>query len=40
VAADPSIIRTPDGVFYLYATQDDWGDGGVGITYLFLNPAI
>jgi arabinan endo-1,5-alpha-L-arabinosidase len=27
VAADPSIIRTPEGIFYLYATQDDWGDG-------------
>lgn len=27
VAADPSIIRAPDGSFYLYATQDDWGDG-------------
>lgn len=27
VAADPSIIRTPEGTFYLYATQDDWGEG-------------
>ena len=27
VAADPSIIRAPDGSFYLYATQDDWDDG-------------
>ncbi len=27
VAADPSVIRTEDGTFYLYATQDDWGDG-------------
>ena len=27
VAADPSIIRAPDGTFYLYATQDDWGEG-------------
>lgn len=25
VAADPSIIRAPDGNFYLYATQDHWG---------------
>ena len=27
VAADPSIIRSPNGTFYLYATQDDWADG-------------
>ena len=27
VAADPSLIRAPDGTFYLYATQDDWGEG-------------
>lgn len=27
VAADPSVIRAPDGTFYLYATQDDWADG-------------
>ena len=27
VAADPSVIRTEDGTFYLYATQDDWADG-------------
>lgn len=27
VAADPSVIRAADGVFYLYATQDNWGDG-------------
>lgn len=27
VAADPHVIRAPDGTFYLYATQDDWGDG-------------
>lgn len=33
VAADPSIIRAPDGTFYLYATQDDWGDGN-GSHYL------
>jgi arabinan endo-1,5-alpha-L-arabinosidase len=26
VAADPSVIRAKDGTFYLYATQDDWGD--------------
>lgn len=25
--ADPSVIRTPEGIFYAYATQDDWGDG-------------
>ena len=24
VAADPSLIRAPDGAFYLYATQDKW----------------
>lgn len=28
VAADPDVVRAPDGRFYLYATQDDWGDGG------------
>ncbi len=27
VAADPTIIRAPDGSFYLYATQDNWADG-------------
>lgn len=27
VAADPSVVRGPDGRFYLYATNDDWGDG-------------
>ena len=27
VAADPSVLRAPDGTFYLYATQDDWADG-------------
>lgn len=27
VAADPDVVRAPDGTFYLYATQDDWGDG-------------
>jgi arabinan endo-1,5-alpha-L-arabinosidase len=26
VAADPDIIRTEDGTFYLYATQDNWAD--------------
>lgn len=24
VAADPDVIRAPDGTFYLYATQDKW----------------
>src|SRR5699024_5506569 len=24
VAADPSVVRAPDGTFYLYATADDW----------------
>ncbi len=28
VAADPSVIRADDGTFYLFATQDDWADGG------------
>jgi arabinan endo-1,5-alpha-L-arabinosidase len=27
VAADPDVIRAEDGTFYLFATQDDWGDG-------------
>lgn len=27
VAADPSVIRAPDGTWYLYATQDRWDDG-------------
>ncbi|MGW0023769.1 family 43 glycosylhydrolase [Rhodococcus sp. CX] len=27
VAADPSVLRAPDGTFYLYSTADDWGDG-------------
>src|SRR5690606_12029294 len=27
VAADPSLIRAPDGTWYLYATQDRWDDG-------------
>ena len=27
VAADPSVMRAPDGTYYLYATQDDWADG-------------
>jgi len=27
VAADPDVLRALDGTFYLYATQDDWGDG-------------
>ncbi len=33
VAADPSVIRAPDGTFYLFATQDDWADGN-GSHYL------
>ncbi len=28
IAADPSVVRAPDGTFYLYATSDDWQDGG------------
>ena len=28
VAADPDVIRAPDGTFYLYATQDNWADNG------------
>lgn len=27
VAADPSIIRTSDGTYYLYATEDTWDNG-------------
>lgn len=27
VAADPSVVRAPDGTFYLVATQDRWPDG-------------
>lgn len=27
VFADPTVLRTDEGVFYAYATQDDWGDG-------------
>jgi len=27
VAADPSVVRAADGTYYLFATQDDWGDG-------------
>ncbi|QIX48656.1 family 43 glycosylhydrolase [Rhodococcus sp. DMU1] len=27
VAADPSIVRAPDGAYYMYTTGDDWGDG-------------
>src|SRR5690625_1602023 len=27
ILADPSVIRTEDGWFYAYGTQDDWGDG-------------
>lgn len=28
VAADPSVVRAGDGTYYLFATQDDWADGG------------
>ncbi len=28
VAADPSVVRGADGAYYLFATQDDWADGG------------
>ncbi len=28
IAADPSVVRAPDGTYYLYATSDDWQDGG------------
>ncbi|RZK74158.1 MAG: glycosyl hydrolase family 43, partial [Rhodococcus sp. (in: high G+C Gram-positive bacteria)] len=27
VAADPSVVRASDGMFYMYTTADDWGDG-------------
>lgn len=27
VLADPSLIRSEDGTFYVYGTEDDWGDG-------------
>jgi arabinan endo-1,5-alpha-L-arabinosidase len=27
VIADPSIVRAQDGYFYVYGTEDDWGDG-------------
>ncbi len=27
VFADPSVIRADDGLFYAFATEDDWGDG-------------
>ncbi|MDN5759603.1 MAG: family 43 glycosylhydrolase, partial [Tomitella sp.] len=33
VAADPSVVRAPDGSYYLYATSDDWQDGG-GMHYM------
>lgn len=33
VAADPSVIRAPDGTFYLFATSDAWDDG-LGTHYL------
>lgn len=36
VAADPDVIRAQDGNFYLYATQDDWGNNqGVHIVPIF-----
>lgn len=28
VAPDPSVTRGADGAFHVYATSDDWGDGG------------
>ncbi len=27
IFADPSIVRAEDGLFYAFATEDDWGDG-------------
>jgi arabinan endo-1,5-alpha-L-arabinosidase len=27
ILADPTAIRTDDGTYYAYGTQDDWGDG-------------
>ncbi|MDV7356470.1 family 43 glycosylhydrolase [Rhodococcus oxybenzonivorans] len=27
VAADPSVVRAADGMYYMYTTADDWGDG-------------
>ncbi len=27
ILADPTVIRSDDGWFYAYGTQDDWGDG-------------
>jgi arabinan endo-1,5-alpha-L-arabinosidase len=27
ILADPSILRADDGSFYVYGTEDDWGDG-------------
>lgn len=26
-AADPAVVRAPDGSFYMYTTADDWADG-------------
>ena len=38
VAADPSVIRGMDGRFYLYATNDDWGDGeGLRVVPIFMS---
>ena len=33
VAADPSVVRGPEGRFYLFATADSWADGH-GVRYL------
>lgn len=33
VIADPSIIKGKDGYFYVYGTEDDWGDGS-GAKYI------
>ncbi len=27
ILADPTVIRSENGIFYAYGTQDDWGDG-------------
>lgn len=27
ILADPTAVRTPDGTFYAYGTEDDWHDG-------------
>jgi arabinan endo-1,5-alpha-L-arabinosidase len=28
ILADPTVIRSDDGLFYAYGTMDNWGDGG------------